>query len=198
MRRLRCLSRFCTKASSWCTFKQALTSTYTLSNENTLQVGLHQSTRERITASFKEWISPHFNDKDYFVTLTFRSWVKFDEVRCSADIKHFLKSINRKVYGKANIKKGMQLKCFPIFELNHSDGVHVHMMLQKPNDIARLHMPFEALVIETWQNMRCGGVRKAQDITPCNGVTTRIGYQSKQINTADKLLKMDVHNIHLY
>ena len=172
-------------------------STYTLSNENTLQVGLQQSTRERITASFKAWISPHFNDKDYFVTLTFRSWVKFDEVRCSADIKHLLKSINRKVYGKANIKNGMQLKCFPIFELNHSDGVHVHMMLQKPNDIARLQMPFEALVIETWQNMRCGGVRKAQDITPCNGVTTRIGYQSKQINTADKLLKMDVHNIHL-
>lgn len=143
-----------------------------------------------------DWISSHFSDHDLFVTLTFKPDIAFDEAKRSLDVKHFLKRLNRKVFGKG-IDRGRQLRCCPIFELNHSDGLHVHMVLERPADTSRLNSSFKQTVIDTWVAMDYTGIPVAQDIRDCYDVKRLLYYMTKQIRTDDKLQRIDTNNLYL-
>lgn len=167
---------------------------YTTSAGKTSQAGLRQSASDSRKALI-DWIKPNFSDSDYFVTLTFKPYIQFDEAARSLDVKHFLKVLNRKVYGKA-YERGVRLRCCPVFEFNYSDGLHVHMLLERPTNISRLDLSFEETVIETWASMQNGGVPKAQDVRECYDIKRLLSYLTKQIRTDDKLIRVDANNLH--
>lgn len=168
---------------------------YIQQEKNTSQVGLGQA-QQSSQQQLIDWALPHFSDNDSFVTLTFKPGIPFDEAQRSIDVKQFLKRLNRKVFGKQYDKHHKKLKCFPVFEFNNSDGLHVHMLLERPDDTSRLYLPFEATVIETWCSMENTGIPKAQDVQNLYAVKRALGYCTKQIRTPDKLLRVDVNNAH--
>lgn len=146
--------------------------------------------------TFKNWVTPNFKVGDCFVTLTFKPTIKFDESSRSKDVNSFLNRLNRKIYGKAFDNKTKQLRSCPIFEYNYSDGVHVHMLLERPLDKSRFCGDFDKLVIDTWYSMDNAGIKKAQDVRDCYDVHRVMGYMSKQVKTGDSYLKYDVNNFH--
>lgn len=170
-------------------------STYTAPTEKTLRAGLRQSKPDS-RKELIDWVSPNFNENDYFVTLTFRPNILFDEAARSLDVRHFLNRLNRKIYGKQFDRGLKRLKCFPVFEFNNSDGLHVHMLLERPADESRLDRAFEATVIEVWTNLNNGGIPKAQDVRDTFDIKRLLSYMSKQIRTSDKLIRVDANNIH--
>jgi hypothetical protein len=151
---------------------------------------------QQLRQEFKKWVEPNFKNGDVFVTLTFKPTIKFDEVKRSLDVQKFLTRLNRTVYGKAFDKGRERLNSCPIFEHNYSDGVHVHMILERPAETDRWNGRFENLVMDTWLEMDNAGVRKAQDAGNCFDVSGLIGYMTKQIKTGDKLIKLDANNLH--
>lgn len=146
--------------------------------------------------TFKNWVAPNFKVGDCFVTLTFKPTIKFDESRCSKDVNSFLNWLNRIVYGKSFDKGIKQLKSCPIFEYNYSQGVHVHMLLERPIDNSRFNGDFDKLIIDTWYDMDNAGIKKAQDVRDCYDVQRVMAYMSKQLRIGDSFLKYDVNNFH--
>lgn len=169
-------------------------SRYTTQKNNQSQVGLGQP-QPCSRQQFIDWIAPHFSQRDLFVTLTFNPGIAFDEAKRSLDVKHFMKRLNRKVFGKGT-DRGQRLRCCPIFEFNNSDGLHVHMLLEKPADTSRLSSSFKQTVIDTWVTMDYTGIPKAQDVRDCFDVKRLLHYVTKQIRTDDKLLRIDTNNMH--
>jgi hypothetical protein len=151
--------------------------------------------QQELKSQFKEWVGQKFNEGDCFVTLTFKPSIQFDETKRSLDVKHFLKRLNRKVYGKAFELKHAQLKCAPIFEFNCADGIHVHIILERPEYMDRFNGRFEDLVIDTWLEMDNAGVRKAQDARTCYNVDGALGYMTKQINISGHI-RFDYNNFY--
>ncbi len=170
-------------------------STQVPSELNALKAGSHQYSTPKCQIDIQEWASSNFNVNDHFITLTYRQYVNRNEVERSSDIKHFLNKLNRKVFGMAYVKGHIRLKTFPVFEINKSGGLHVHMVVGRPESIL-LSKPLEELAKEAWLSMKCGGSPKAQDVRNCYEVMGLIGYNCKQIKLNDKLLMLDVLNIH--
>lgn len=151
--------------------------------------------KQSVIEALKKWITPNFKKNDYFVTLTFKPTIKFDESSRSRDITHLLNKLNRIVYGKKFDKRTKQLKSFVIFENNYSDGSHVHMILERPVDQSRFSGEFDKLITDTWHRMNNSGIKKAQDVRSCFDVDGLIGYMTKQIKTANSLIRLDVNNL---
>jgi len=169
---------------------------YNPSASNRLQV--ESERRSLLTRqALVDWIKPSFAPTDCFVTLTYPDYVKYQEVERSADVTQFLKRLNRKVFGKGAEIGKKRLKSCPIFEFNVSDGLHLHMLLEKPTDAPRLEQTFEHTVIDTWTKMKRGGVAMAQDVRSCLNTVDRLIYQTKQIKSGDTLTRVDFLNLHL-
>lgn len=144
---------------------------------------------------FKSWVGENFKVGDCFVTLTFKPTIKFDESSRSADIKRFLQRLNRIIFGKAFDYGHKKLNSCPVFELNYSDGVHVHMLLERPEANIRFDGDFDKLIIDTWYSMKNAGIKKAQDVRTCFDVNGALGYMSKQMRTGNKFIWLDANNL---
>lgn len=152
-----------------------------------------------ISAQLVQWIVDAFygqEDSLCAVTLTFRPSIKYDQILRSKDVRHFLNRLNSRVYGKS-FSKGARLKCIPVFESNLSDGVHVHMFLERPMDTNRLGCTFEEAIFSEWSKLDYAGVRKAQDVRDCICVSGWAGYITKEIRDGDMLSKLDIANMHI-
>lgn len=152
-----------------------------------------------VQKSIVNWAGQAFHGKENelrAVTLTFRPSYKFKEALRSNDFKVFLKRLNRKVYGKSYVNGYAMLKCFPVFENNLQEGVHVHMFLGTPCDSTRLtEKSFEETVISEWLKMKCAGIKSAQDIRPCNDVIGWAEYITKRITNGNSTIMVDVENM---
>lgn len=135
------------------------------------------------------------NDQLCAVTLTFKPGYKFIEGLRSIDVKQFLKRLNTKVYGKS-YKHGIErLKCFPVFENNLHEGLHVHMFLGIPINSFRLDARFEDVVLSEWLKMDCAGIIAAQDVRACNDCGGWANYITKKITNGNAAIKLDAENI---
>ena len=144
--------------------------------------------------AFKQWVVPHFKEVDtHFVTLTFNPNVKFEEVASSAKVSLFLKRLNRRVFGKAYDKGYCGLKSLPVFELNHADGLHVHMLLERPATIKNSTKNFEDLIKEIWCEINYEVIKGAQDIRPCSNLDKLLSYMTKQTRFNDNM-RLDFNN----
>lgn len=169
--------------------------TYTAPTKNTLQVGLRQSNIQQYRSAIKDMLMPHFKVGDLFVTLTFDAQYKFNEVKHSELLKKFYQKINRAVFGKDYDKGRKVLKTVSIAEYNNSQGVHVYMLLEQPEASNRFRGDFAALIKSTWVSMNWGTVKCAQDVKSIyENVGNVIDYMTKQIKTADQLIRMDINN----
>jgi hypothetical protein len=158
--------------------------------------------KANVIEQLKKWISPHFKDTDCFVTLTFQPYVKLNEIECSRDVKCLLDRLNRAIYGKAgDVRKkrsrSKYLKSCPVFEQNLSEGVHVHMLLERPEDESRFTGDFDKLIIDTWYQLGRSGNKNAQDVRPSYCVEGAVIYMTKQIKTGNGYLNFDFNNIYL-
>jgi hypothetical protein len=151
--------------------------------------------KKSIKETLMEWILPNFKIGDYFVTLTFKPTVKFDDSRRSKDVTHLLNKLNRIVYGKKFDKRTKQLKSFVMFENNCSDGTHIHMILERPVDKSRYSGDFDKLIVDSWYKMNCSGNKNAQKVLPCFDVNRLIRYMTKQIKNENNLERLDVNNL---
>lgn len=152
-----------------------------------------------INAQLVQWIVEAFygqEDSLCAVTLTFKPTIKYDQIHRSKDVRHFLNRLNRRVYGKS-FTNGARLKCIPVFESNLSDGVHVHMFLERPTCSDRLGCSFEEAIHSEWSKLDYAGVRKAQDVRDCFCVGGWADYITKEIRDADMLSKLDIANMHI-
>jgi hypothetical protein len=149
-----------------------------------------------IKKALNDWITPNFKVGDCLVTLTYKPSIKFDEARCSKDVNGLLNRLNRIIYGKSFDKGLKRLRCCPVFEYNQSQGVHVHMLLERPVDKSRFNGDFDKLVIDTWYRMDNAGIKKAQDVRDCYAIQSLMAYMSKQTRIGDNLLKYDVNNFY--
>lgn len=156
--------------------------------------------RPEVNASFVRWISDTFAGKEgelCAVTLTFKPTIKFHEASRSEDIAHFLRRLNFRVFGQSFKKGKARLKCVPVFETNHSGGLHVHMFLERPSETARLNKQFEEVVLSEWLELEYAGKRVAQDIRACHNVSGWASYITEDIRSGDMLMKIDFANMHI-
>lgn len=150
------------------------------------------------------WVTPYFKDGDYQLTLTFRP-DKYQYLLnyrpnlmwYSSHIKHYLNVINLKFYGAASRKGRLRLNSAHAFELNKTNGVHVHMILEAPRIICRVPVASQIHTLETcWLKLKYSGVDLATKIERTEDSHGWIGYIFKDISTM-KDLRCDYSNWHV-
>jgi hypothetical protein len=115
----------------------------------------------------------HFSQSDLFdtskwssiwdMTLTLRQarktddgarWIKADEYQCRAAFRHFMRLLNRAVYGNAVCRYGKQLRVLPILEKEENQRWHFHAAIESPTHIEPNR--FVASVRECWSKVDWG------------------------------------------
>ena len=169
-------------------------STYTSSTENTLQAGLQKAKLNNYRTLIEEMILPKFKIGDCFVTLTFKEGYKYNEVSYSEKLKKFSQKLNRAIYGKSYDKGRIFLNIVPIAEFSNSQGLHIHILLQRPEPNDRYKGSFEALIKRIWLSMNWGTQSCAQDIRDIYDVEGAVKYITKQIYSSNDALRFDINN----
>lgn len=153
--------------------------------------------------SFVDFVLPHFKKNDFAITLTYREnksqysskYVpQYD--KASRDIKHFLNVINYKVYGKKYKNRKARLMSVNVFEHSAYNGLHVHIILENPEDWNIPESEKESLIIGAWMSMKCSGNINGNDIQHVKEVDHWVGYCFKDI-IYSKNERCDVVNWHL-
>lgn len=169
---------------------------YNPQEKNTLQVRKRQSRQPFLMAGLIEMLSPRFSLNDCFVTLTFNEDVQFHEVKHGEKLNRFYHKLNRAVFGKLYDRGIKKLNSVSVAEYNTSQGLHVHMLLERPAANERFDGDFEELVINTWVATNYGVVKSAQDVRPVHALEGGVEYMAKQINRADDMLRVDFSHLH--
>ncbi len=146
-------------------------------------------------------IRPHFKQGDYAITLTFapfdkqyKSGYKHDLISASSAVTHYLNKVNRMLIGWRPQKPERRLKYAGVFELNELNGLHVHMILEKPSvfmNIEELKVPEH--LIKAWVGLREGGKALAQKVEIVTDVDGWLAYMHKGIRES-QLGMVDVTN----
>lgn len=128
--------------------------------------------KNSISDEVRKWIKQHFNDQDIAVTLTFRpteyqykAGYSPNIIWFSSSIRSYLNRLNYKILGR-RYKNGHRLKSVNTFELNGSEGIHCHMIIQRPNPVMS-RIPSDNTVQEIencWTSMKCSGYRRANRV----------------------------------
>lgn len=142
----------------------------------------------------------HFNDGDYALTLTFKPSVvqyafnyKPVLIYYSQSIRHYLNVVNKKFLGRDFKSRGQRLKVVNTFELNGSQGVHCHMILQNPK-LARIEHANHIFELKNyWLKTRASGYAEANKIEVTYDAGGWIDYMFKDANK-DKTEFIDYEN----
>lgn len=156
-----------------------------------------------IRTNYVEFVLPYFKNNDFAITLTYRetdsqhsSKYVPNYQKASQDIKHFLNIINRKVYGRQFKSHKKRLKCVNVFELNTSTGLHVHMVLENPEDWHIPEAEKASLILNAWVSMKCSGSQNANMIIHAYEINGCINYCFKDTNYFNTE-RIDVANLNL-
>lgn len=121
--------------------------------------------------AYVNYLLKYFKNGDLAVTLTykekksqFKNFYTHDYVQAGKDLAYLLKIINCKIYGKDYKRKGMYLNNAHVFETTKYNGLHVHMILEYPNNIKYSAEELKELILSTWLGMNCSGVHAANDV----------------------------------
>ncbi len=162
-------------------------STHTISELNALQAGLHQPKKSATQLALINMLLPKYKLGDYFVTLTFSSEYNFEDIRANKKVHKFLHSINRKIFGVKYDKKYKQLKSDFVYEQNYSQGWHIHMILEMPEQTNRFDGDFDKLIYRTWQQMNWSVVQQAQKVISITETLENVlGYMMKKITAENQ------------
>ena len=78
------------------------------------------------------WINP------FGLTLTFKQQVNFQKLDfnlASSNIRHFMKRLNRMVFGSSAQRFQKGLKLFPVIETSADNRIHIHALIDCPDHI---------------------------------------------------------------
>src|SRR5829696_4671104 len=70
------------------------------------------------------------------------------------NMRHFLRKLNRKLYGNAAWRFGKSVRIFPVLERSHGDRLHYHAVIDRPEHLEAAE--FAELVMETWRTTDWG------------------------------------------
>jgi len=91
------------------------------------------------------------------LTLTLKQRLKqqaIDSYAASANFRHFMNRLNRKVYGNRAHRHGRGLKVLPVLEFDELVRYHNHAVVEFP-----LHMEFDefnAAIVDSWHKTQWG------------------------------------------
>jgi hypothetical protein len=119
---------------------------------------LQQSTFRKF-ANIDEWNHP------LAITLTMRQAVTIHDdhrvvtdhltpEKASQNLRHFLNLINRRVFGKAAIRFGKQLRVIPVLEGGNGKRLHYHLAIDCPSSELQGTLP--GLIRKLWQDTMWG------------------------------------------
>lgn len=146
----------------------------------------HQSGRYR--QQHITWLAPFFKKGDHALTLTYPAYPSQYKVgfqpnydAYNSHVRHYLKRIHRIFLGRT--KKG--LNCVFAHEINYSNGLHTHMILEAlPDKRVPTHL-HEIILAETWAKMKSTGHLKGVMIKPVEDPVGWIDYIVKDLKTLD-------------
>ena len=129
-------------------------------------------------------VSSHFIPGDIAITLTWKPVVsqynklgfKKDTIVKSNDIRHYLRRVNHEFLGRDFKARGQKLKVINAFELNSSQGIHCHMILEKPVSSRVAEEKCIDTLMQCWLDMECSGYVGANLIEICDNPTRWIQY----------------------
>lgn len=140
---------------------------------------------EQFKQGYLDFINRRDWSNDYFVTLTFKSSYKNDEVKRCADIQQYLRMLDQAMLGKDAKKRGRKLYRFGGFELNMSGQPHYHMLLENPGSLRISESKHEFTIIDTWLKMDCSGMFAANKVLRIESTPERvIGYINKDLRVS--------------
>jgi hypothetical protein len=132
------------------------------------------------------WVASNFKNGDMALTLTLRE-SKYQSYRnykpnltvFNKTIKHFLNLVHREFLGKNKSKK-IRLKVACVSELNASNGLHTHMVLQElPTDRVPKHQHANVLR-RLWASMKSTGLVCATRVEAAYDVKGWVVYMFKK------------------
>lgn len=143
-------------------------------------------------SAYAAWLSPYFKNCDYALTMTFRpvrkqysNYYRPDYNLYAKHIHHYLNKVNRAFLGNEWKAGRRKLNCAYVFELNKSNGVHAHMILETP-PIHRFVKNKHAYYLRTmWSEMKYTGDIKGTDFTEVYDATGWLNYMFKDISRTD-------------
>ncbi len=149
-----------------------------------------------------EWVVPFFKQGDFALTLTFKPTFHQNKlgfqhsfVWAYKTIGHYLNLVNRKMVGWHSSKPKRRLNYFGTLETNSSNGLHFHIILERPTYMKiPKHESFSVLINE-WVGMREGGLKHAQWIEPVRDVKDWVYYITKDLDSS--LMNVDFKNLEL-
>ena len=146
------------------------------------------------------WVKPNFKNVDFAITLTFKPDINQYRLNYvpdyrwySSHVHHYLNIVNRTMIGRASNRPLERLKVAYTFELNFSEGVHVHMILEARENckIPKMHQPM--VLKSCWQNVHHSGLPQAQIVEPCWDSAGWVEYLMKDVSRKNNL-HYDVQN----
>lgn len=136
-----------------------------------------------------EWINTIPIEDAYAVTLTMKHSDRNDRRQCSNNMRHFLNSLNQKIFGNSFRRYNKRVEVVPVLEMSSWQRLHYHMTIVKPHCVD--DRVFKSLIEECWLNTSLGNVEN--DIKPIrNSGWSR--YMTKHLGTSSEL---DIENMHL-
>ena len=81
-------------------------------------------------------------------------WYPIDEYQCRNAFRHFMKVLNRAVYGNAARRYGKQLRVLPILEKEEYGRWHFHAAIKSPPHIGPDQ--FKAIIHKCWSKLDWG------------------------------------------
>jgi len=116
---------------------------------------------QNVQREWKAWVKAQKWERPVGVTLTLKKGISSQQSVAygnpdiySEELHHFLNVVDRKVFGKGGIRKGLTLCCFPVIEQDQSGRYHFHLLLDRPKETDAKE--FECLIRSYWPRLRWG------------------------------------------
>jgi len=143
---------------------------------------------------YADWLSRYFKAGDSAITLTFPEIRKQYTKQYVPDfdlyakhIRHYLNVVNRRYLGNEWKAGRRKLQCVYTFELNSSNGVHAHMILELPpanrlgKDIDKHHFDLGSI----WAKMKYTGDLKGTNFQQVYDAYGWLQYMFKDVKKTD-------------
>ena len=137
----------------------------------------------------------------HFITLTTKEDLDFWQL--SAALKHVLRIMNEKLFGKRRARKGFGLVTYVVQEVSYKQGRHIHMIVGEPEGCLTIkkhpcRIPVPTLIIDTWIKCGSSGARlaKAQDAQTVYYLDGVADYLTKRLKTLEDADNIDLDNTH--
>lgn len=145
-------------------------------------------------AQLRPWVAGSFTANDYFVTLTYREYIDYDEVKCSQDVRMYMRKLNKFTFGRAFSNNKIGLRCFSVFEFTKAGTPHIHMLLGNP--YSTRNRAFEVEAINSWQTMQRSGLKAGQNIQYIENEENVLNYVTKY-TSGNNHQYVDFNNVQL-